>query len=108
MATAKEIIKKSFVIELSTKTVVRCDPDEIPKLMEAMRKGLPVLLKQGLVNPSYIVAVREDEERRIKFLDDTKYPQDSQRRSRGLEPLRNIFSETPLMLEKTAPKQLPV
>lgn len=108
MNTTKEIIRKSFVIELSTKSIVRCDPDEISKLMEAMRKGVPVLLKQGLVNPSYIVAVREDEERRIKFFDDTKYPQDSHRRSLGMEPLRNIFSETPLMLEKTAHKQLPV
>lgn len=92
-----ETIKKSYIIELSTKSVVRCDPDELPKLMQAMEQGVPVILKQGLVNPSYIVAVREDEERIRKFLDDTKYPEDAQRRARGLEPLANIFAETPLL-----------
>lgn len=99
-------IKKSYVVELSTKTTVRIDPDELPNLLEGMRRGVPVMLKQGLVNPSYVVAVREDAERFAKFIEDTKYPQDAARRSRGMEPLANIFKDTPLIARSADKKQI--
>lgn len=103
---AEILIKKTYVVELSTKSTIRLDPDELPNLLEGMRKGVPVMLKQGLVNPSYIVTVREDVERYAKFLEDTKYPQDLPRRAKGMEPLTNIFKDVPKLAQRTNPQQL--
>lgn len=92
---AQITIKRVYKVVLSTKDQVKVDPFELEAIMAAMGSGSLVRVKQGIINPSYVVAVIEDEERRAKFLEDTKYPQDSERRAQGMEPLADIFKELP-------------
>lgn len=52
-----------FRVVLSTKHEVLADADEIGRVVEAIKAGTPCRLRQGIVNPSYVVAVVEDEGR---------------------------------------------
>lgn len=85
----KEIIKRVFVVELSTKTRVKIDPTEIDAVLQGIAEGKLVKVKQGVINPSFIVGIVEDTERRVEFLEDTKY--DTERRGNGIKPLVDIF-----------------
>lgn len=58
---------KGFKLILSTKDVVLVDESEIQRVMEGIQNGGIIKLKQGLVNPSYIVTLVEDEDRVKKF-----------------------------------------
>lgn len=102
---------KCFKIILSTKTEVRCDKEEIKRVIAGIKDGGIIKLKQGLINPSFIVAVIEDEERRLQFIEQVN---DIQRHNRqdneyhggrgqrqlpsGMKPLKNILAGIELRL----------
>lgn len=88
MAT-KEPIKRAFKAVMSKGDDVRLDPEEVPFVMAAYAAGKGAHVKQGFVNPSYLVSIVEDKERRIAFIEDTKY--DDKRRGLGMEPLKNLL-----------------
>jgi len=94
-----------FKIILSTKTEVKCDKEEIKKVIEGIKDGGIIRLRQGLINPSFIVAVVSDEERRLKFVEEVNSIQDhnqqdseyhggsNQRRlPSGMKPLKDILA----------------
>lgn len=56
-----------FKIVLSIKTDLQCDASELPAVIQAIKSGMPVKLKQGLFNPSYWVATVEDKERHAEY-----------------------------------------
>lgn len=58
---------KSYEVVLSTKDRIKCDAGELSKLVEGIKSGSMIRLKQGLVNPSFIVTITLDEERTSKF-----------------------------------------
>lgn len=100
---------KCFKVILSTKTEIKCDKDEIKRVIEGIGSGGIIKVKQGLINPSFIVAVIEDEERRIKFVEEVNdivrhNQQDidyhggkNQRRlPSGMKSLKDIFAGTQL------------
>ena len=54
---------KAFLIELSNKSSLRVDEDELAKVFAGITSGDPVVVRQGLFNPSFFVDIREDRER---------------------------------------------
>lgn len=97
--------ERCYKVILSTKTEVKCDKTEIQRVIEGIGTGGIIKLKQGLINPSFIVAVVEDEERRIEFADsvysidksnrqDLEYHGGNNQRElpSGLKPLKDIFA----------------
>lgn len=101
--------EKCFKIILSTKTEVKCDKNEIQRVIEGIQNGGIIKLKQGLINPSFIVAVVEDEERRARFVEEVNSIVQHNRQDRdygdgtrqrklpnGLQSLKDIFSNTQL------------
>lgn len=97
---------QGYLCYLSSGAKIQVDEDEVPKLLEGINKGKVVLVRQGIINPSYFVALERDRERIERFLEDTKY--DKPKRLRGMEQLSNIFADTPLqkLLDAQQPKQL--
>lgn len=101
--------EKCFKVILSTKTEVRCDKSEIQRVIEGITNGGIIKLKQGLINPSFIVAVVEDEQRRISFVEDVNSIVQHNTQDReyhggknqrqlpsGLKPLKDILQGTQL------------
>lgn len=89
------MIKKAYKAVMSRGDDLKLDPDEVETVMAGAAQGVLIRTRQGLINPSYLVTIIEDKERLAKFLEDTKYPQDADRRARGMEPLSDIFKELP-------------
>ncbi len=94
-----------FKVILSTKTEVKCDKDEIKKVIEGIKDGGIIRLRQGLINPSFIVAVVSDEERRLKFVEEVNSIQDHNRQDSeyhggrnqrrlpsGMKPIKDILA----------------
>lgn len=66
---SKQLLKQSncYEVILSTKDRLKCDADELWRVLEAIKTGSPAMLRQGLFNPSYYVAIVEDEYRYRDF-----------------------------------------
>ena len=88
-------ITRAYKAILSTKHEVKLDPDEIEVVQAAIQRGLPAQVRAGIINPSYLVAIVEDRERRNLFIEDTKY--DELKRLKGMAPIKDIFSEQPAL-----------
>ena len=97
VAKAREIIRHVYIVELSTKTKIKIDPSEVESVMRGINEGKMVRVRQGIINPSYVVGIYEDTERRIEFLENTKH--ELGRRAKGMEPLKDIFGKESLQLE---------
>lgn len=61
---------KCFEVVLSKGEPLKCDPDEVWRVIEAIKTGQPARLKQGFFNPSYYVSIIEDAKRNEKFADE--------------------------------------
>lgn len=86
-------VKKGYKVVLSTGPAIPCDPDEIQPILRAINTGNSIKLRRGIFNPSFYVSIVEDEERKMKFLEDTRH--NPQRRALGMEALRDIFDDMP-------------
>lgn len=111
--------EKCFKVILSTKTEVKCDKDEIKRVIAGIQDGGIIKLKQGLINPSFIVAVIEDEERRMRFVEevnsiaqhnhqDREYHDGKNQRAlpQGMKPLKQILAGVDLKFEDDGVKKL--
>ena len=58
---------KAYEIVLSNKTILKVDADEIEKVVHGISSGGSVIVRQGIFNPSFYVAIREDNERIKKY-----------------------------------------
>ena len=97
-----------YKVILSTKTEIKLDAEEIQSVFDAIQRGGLAKVKQGVINPSYIAAIIEDEERKLEFLrqagdverhneQDTRYSGGkNQKQLKGLVPLGDIFEGYPL------------
>lgn len=101
-----EELKTCYLVELSNKTKIQIDPDELPKVVEGIKSGNPVVVRQGIFNPSFFVSIVHDEQRITQILEfnETIRFQISQGTAKPdkLEPLSDIFAEMrdKLLLEK--------
>jgi len=60
---------KCYEVVLSTKDRIKCDADELWRVVEGIKSGSPVKLRQGLFNPSFYVSIVLDEKRFDDFKD---------------------------------------
>ena len=91
-------MNKPFIVELSTKSSVKIDADEVEKVLQAISSGSLVRVKQGIINPSYVTCIIQDKDRIERFFEDTKY--DSEKRLQGPKKLEDIYSDIRVLAEK--------
>lgn len=91
----KETVTYGLKVILSTKNEIQIDPDEVAAVIEAISTGGIARVRQGIINPSYVVAVVEDVARKKYFLEDTRH--DKEKRDKGMRSLENIFSDQKLL-----------
>ena len=97
-------IKKAYKAVMSSKVEIKIDPEEIEIVLNSAAQGRLIKTKQGVINPSFLVAIVEDEDRMTRFLHDNKH--DPEKRKQGLEPLENIFEKKKPQLPTGSPPQL--
>ncbi len=74
---------RGYKIVMSTGAEVKIDQDEVAKVMGGIQRGGMIAVKQGLVNPSFIVSVLPDKDRVEKVYGDQSVAE--------LPPLVNVF-----------------
>jgi hypothetical protein len=93
---AKEIITRRFKAILSTKQEIKLDPSEVADLMKAVEDGAIIQVRQGIINPSYLVGVVEDKESSIDFGYEVR--RNPGALTTGMKPLKDIFGDAPKAL----------
>lgn len=84
---------KAYLVVMSRGESIPIDSDEIPNILTGIQNKAPVMLKQGIFNPSFFVSIVEDAKRKENAWEDIKYDtlkQDTYREL-GIPKLRNIF-----------------
>lgn len=103
---------KAYKIQLSNKSEIQADDDEIQNILKGIQSGQPVMLRQGIFNPSFFVAIIRDVDRIKRFREDLlainkhnyhdkEYDGGKDQRSLPApQLLADIFKEMPLKLKK--------
>lgn len=99
---------RPYIVQLSNKTDVQIDSDELEKITEGIRTASPIRLKKGIINPSFIIAVIPDRKRwedHMSMIPGIQGSEEweaerSNRRAKGCTPLHDIFCDTPLALKQ--------
>ena len=86
---------RAYLVSLSNGAKIGIDPDELPRVLEAVRTGRPAIVRQGIFNPSFLVSITDDQKRVEGFLEDTKY--NPEKRKAGLGLLEDIFKDMKLL-----------
>jgi hypothetical protein len=98
---------KAYLLETS-KSSISIDADEISKVMKGIETNRPIVLRQGIFNPSYFVAIKEDRDRISEYLKLTseigrqneqaeKYGAGTRNDIPEFKKLRDIFSDVKLL-----------
>jgi hypothetical protein len=84
---------KAYLVQLSKGDPVKIDEDELPKVLQAIQSGNPAIVRQGIVNPSYITSVVPDKDRIEQWLRECRYGhgQGDEARARGIKSLDDIM-----------------
>lgn len=54
---------KCYEVILSTKDRIKCDSDELERVIAGIKTGSMIKLRQGFINPSFIVTIVMDDQR---------------------------------------------
>ena len=76
---------------------IQIDADELPNVLKGIVEKNPVIVRRGIINPSFYVSIVKDEERWRNFKENTKY--DKQLRIAGVPQLKDMFKDTVLKLK---------
>lgn len=90
----KEIRRtKAFEAVLSTGNSIKIDEEEFQKVFLSIQSGMPVLVKQGLINPSFIVSIIPDLKRLKEWRHECGYSDGSgdDAKRRGLGSLEQLM-----------------
>lgn len=87
---------KAYVARLSNEGYVKIDHDEIEKVVAGMERGHPIILRNGIINPSYITGIMEDRDRIREWHDECNRGNGDGDKARdsGIRSLKNIFEGT--------------
>ena len=93
--TVKEILSRCYKAIMSNGDDISIDANEIDLVQRAINAGTFIRVRQGIINPSYLVSIVEDKKRRVEFLENTKYSDERSTalRAAGMRPLSDIFSK---------------
>lgn len=97
----------AFIVNTSRGSV-KIDQDEVNKVLQGISSGDPVVVRQGIINPSFFVNIIEDVERMKEHrerIDEIKqkneqfeqYGVGQKQEYPQLQPLQNIFSDIKLL-----------
>lgn len=103
-----EELIKAYVAKMSNGIEVKIDPDEIGKVYEAIKSNNFARVKQGIINPSFLVAIIYDEERIRRVMEIEAEIANHNRMAdqgvygykkefKGMQSLKDIFAEMPQM-----------
>ena len=90
-------IQKAYKAVLSRGDDIQLDPNEIETVLQGASKGQFIRVRQGIINPSYLVSIVEDKERREKWIEHIKYD-GPEARTQGMKSLKDIFKEDQKLL----------
>ena len=99
---------KCYLVKLSDKTEISIDGDEVQTVVAGITSGSIVQCKQGMFNPSFFVALVEDEDRlrdlvttegKMGFTGEGKNMRQEwiPGTAKELKPLRDIFADMKLL-----------
>jgi hypothetical protein len=102
-------LTKAYIVELSTKTEIRIDQDELDKVATGINLGKMMIVRNGIINPSYFASIRLDNNRMEDWYRLCGYGDENGKKARddGMRPLKNIFEGTELGKMMIAQKALP-
>jgi len=82
---------QKYIITLSNKATIPVDEDEVPLVVEAIKKGQPGRVRQGIFNPSFFVSLTLDNSRIKQYLDEQP-AWNSISKPKPIEQLPDIFA----------------
>ena len=86
---------KAYIVKTSVRADIKIDADEVPKILEGIRRGVPIVLRQGILNPSFFAAIVEDTERLENYHHDLSLArhevENGTRKAPELKMLKDIF-----------------
>lgn len=94
-------LTKAYVARLTNEGYVRIDHDEIDKVIAGMESGNPIIVRQGVINPSYIVGIMEDRDRVREWNEECNkgFGDGEKARELGMRPLKNLFEGTAIAIK---------
>ncbi len=103
-----EELIKAYVAKMSNGVEVKIDPDEIGKVYEAIKSNNFARVKQGIINPSFLVAIIYDEERirrvmeiEAEIINHNRMADQGvygyKKEFKGMQSLKDIFADMPQM-----------
>ena len=99
---------KAYIVRMSVKNMdIRIDEDEINKVLQGIKTGAIIKVRQGIINPSFFAGITEDVERVNAYeqeLRDVFIHNDQCKRlnigepkkARSFQKLQDVFEDTPL------------
>jgi len=93
---------------MSSKESIKIDEEELQKILEASAGGGLCVVKQGVINPSFIVDIQIDKERMREWTTQCQYGhgQGEEYDRKGIPPLNRIYSEGTPIAQLLAKKQI--
>ena len=91
----KKIITQGYKAIMSSGDPIRIERDEMDRLLKAAGTGSFVRVRQGVINPSFLVSIVVDKSREMQYATGPR----SEAQCLGLMPLRDIFTQTHPLLE---------
>jgi len=84
---------QAYQVNMSVGDPVKIDQEELPKVIQGIANGQPILVKRGLINPSYYVTITRDKDRMTEWTEETNYADGSGKKAyeKGIMPLPDIF-----------------
>lgn len=89
------MIQRGYKAVMSKGDDIKLDPEEVAMVESAAEQGMMVRVKQGLINPSFLVTIIEDKEREMRYGSGPR----SDAPRLGITPLRDVFKPPAPMLE---------
>lgn len=104
----RKILTKAYTVRMSNDSYIRLDEDEIEKVLEGANKGSLVIVRNGVINPSFIVGIMQDRDRMREWMDECAhgFGQGDEAKARGIRPLANIFEGTAIGIKMAESKLL--
>lgn len=93
---------KAFKAILSRGDGIQIDEEELDAVVEGMNTGKVIIVKRGVINPSYLVSIERDKDRmeafnrecNATFREPNGKTQGEIAYERGIKPLESIFGQT--------------
>lgn len=95
---------QAYKIIVSSGPAIRIDYEEVSRVLTGISDGKVVMLKQGILNPSFFVSIVEDTERIKEYFDEVDrkkhFIREGIEKTPEFKKLKNIFEEVILLEEK--------